>query len=349
MNLRADVVPTLQTLQIVDRGNHLVLNWSFYYAEFPSQFVLKEKQSETISLQDPAKLFQNISDLVSVAFDLRINGRAIQPEKIADLTIAPDKLCTAKVIYPGVPGGHLEVRAPVLQYLPPTYVINYSVFSLGLTNKPVNGDLSAQAGPFSQVIRYDEITSSGDWSLPLADSVSFNLFKSALRTAWINPNWIFIIVILLLVQEPRRVIALVSLLIFEWVLICVLRGSGHLQFPWLIPELLLGGLTSVLGGAANKWPQKNARLVLLALIAGFFNACRDVQQIRWTPENETSGALGGLSLGFVASIGLILLVVIPLIWECKKFREFDRVWAPKICWAIAALALLLPIQKWIFG
>ena len=59
--------------------------------------------------------------------------------------------------------------------------------------------------------------------------------------------------------------------------------------------------------------------------------------------------LVGLSLGFVGGIALVLLVLVPLWWECKKYPGFQENWAPRISWTIVAIAVFLPLQKWFFG
>jgi hypothetical protein len=48
-------------------------------------------------------------------------------------------------------------------------------------------------------------------------------------------------------------------------------------------------------------------------------------------------------------MGLVLLVLVPLLWECKKYPQFQTDWAPKICWVVAVIAIVAPAQKFFFG
>jgi len=79
------------------------------------------------------------------------------------------------------------------------------------------------------------------------------------------------------------------------------------------------------------------------------NACYDVQQIPLENIDKAVPALIGLSLGFAGGMGLVLLVLLPLLWECKKYPPFQTEWAPKICWVVAVIAIVVPVQKFFFG
>jgi hypothetical protein len=343
----ADPASTLQTLMIVDQGDFLTFQWSFYYVDFPPRFILREKPSKTISLDNPSTLYENMSEIISVAFDLRIDGQPVQPEKMARLTISPNKVCTVTLIYRGRPGGHMELRAPVLQYLPPIAMINYEILPLGHTNKIVTGNLMGHEGPFPQVIVYLEAGKS-DQSAPMMESASFALFKAQLRTAWINSNWLIISIILLVVYEPKRALAPLSVMVISWVALCLLVARDHLKFPWAVSELILAFPTILVAVIAATRPQRWLWVMLITLGAGLLNACYDLQQIRWDAEDRSSSALIGLCSGFVCGILSLVLILIILLHECKKYREFQAVWAPRICWLMAVLAILLPLQKFFF-
>jgi hypothetical protein len=330
---RGDQAPGVQMLQIVDLGNFLVLNWNFYYGQFPTRFALKEKQN--ISFEDPATLERNLSELALGAFDLRIDGRPVPPAKIASLTIAPNKFCTAKVIYPGRPGGHLEVRAPVLKYLPPAVVINFSVMGMGRTSRAVTGDLTAEGGPFPDVIRYQEVAEGGDTSMP-SETAPANFFKNAVRIPWINLNWLLIVLILFLTQGPAQVLTVTGVMTGAWWLLCVLR------LPWQMPELVAGLATALVGAMAAMRPGRSLALAFAACAAGLVNTVCDLQQLR-------SAEWFGSCLGFTTGMASVLAVLGALLWECKKYPEFDREWAPRLCWFSAALAVLLPIQRGFSG
>ena len=344
---RADPASTLQTLMIVDQGDFLTFQWSFYYVDFPARFTLKEKQQQPIALDDPATIYQNVSDIVSVAFDLRIDGQPVQPEKISRLTISPNKICTVTLIYRGHPGGQVELRAPVLQYLPPIAMINYEILKLGSTTDIVTGNLVGHPGPFPQVIDYQEV-SQASHVMPGVESAALALFKSQLRTAWINSNWLLIGVILLVTYRPPRVIIPLAIMAGCWIAVCVVYAACRFKVAWMFPELFPAVLTTGIGLLAAVRPRKWTGIVLLACGAALLNACDDLQQVQWTPENQAGAALVGLCAGFVAGFGLIIVILTALLAECRKFPEFQSRWAPRLCWVMAALALILPLQKFFF-
>jgi hypothetical protein len=345
---RADPASTIQTLMIVDQGNFLTFQWSFYYVDFPPHFVLKEKQSQPVSLDNASTIYENLSDIVSVAFDLKINGQSIPPDKISRLTISPSKLCTVTMIYRGYPGGHLELRAPVLQYLPSIAIINYEILSLGHTNRVVTGNLTAQKGPFSQSIVYEQVGANGPF-MPEFESAPFALFKSQLRTAWINSNWIFIGLILLLVLKSSKAASVLAIMTLGWIVLGLLDLVGDIKIPWPVPGFVLALPTALLGVMAAKFPAKRLWLVIIAGGAGLLNALNDLQQIRWTAEDQTILAFTGLSLGFVCSILSVGVVQFVLLVECRKYAGFETDWVPNICWLVAGLAILLPLQKFFFS
>jgi len=350
-HVQADGPPTLETLLIVDKGDQLILNWNFHYNLLPPTFVLREKQGQTISLQDPLTLQQNLSDLISVAFDIRIDGRQVRPIQITKLTISPDKGCHTTLIYPGRPSGHLELRVPVLQYLPDAYVMSYQIFSLKNMGMGMSGDFLGLKGPFSSALHYVQM--AGDGSSPPSsspvESASATSFKAEIRTAWVNDNWLFICVVLLLMQMGKRVVILILSMMVCWILLCLLWAAANYKFPWQIPEIVLGLPTVLLCWITIKHPEKMVWLTLITLAAGILNACYDIQQIPLANGDKAVPALIGLCLGFVGGIALVLLVLVPLLWECKKYPEFQKGWAPRICWVIAGMAILLPLQKLFFG
>jgi hypothetical protein len=234
----------------------------------------------------------------------------------------------------------------VLQYLPPTAMINYEIVSLGHPGNVITGNLMAHQGPFPQVIDYREIGRSG----PAApeETAFFALFKSQLRTAWINSNWLLMSVILLVVYEPKKACVPLAMMTAGWIALGLLDGAVNLRFPWPLPEWLLSLPTVLLGVIAATRPQKWFWIVLSACGAGLLDAAYDLQQIRWAPGDRTSSALGGLCLGFVCSMFSLVLVLGILLQEGRKYREFQTVWASRICWLAAALALALPLQRSFF-
>jgi hypothetical protein len=350
-HLQADTIMSLETLRIADQGSQLTLYWNFSYTLLPPTFVLREKASQTISLQDPQTLNQNLSDLVSVAFDIRIDGQKIDHLKIQKLTILPDLRCSVVLVCPAHPKGHVEIRAPILQYLPDSYFIYYEAFNIKNMGLGSTGFLGRKA-PYQSIIEYTQLASDGSGPplvVPKAESSSSIAFKTEIRTAWINDNWLLICVVLLLMQMPKRVVILVVSMIACWILLCLLWVFADYKFPWRIPELVLGLPTVLLCVVTIKYPERVLWLTLIALAAGMLNACYDIQQIPLANLDKAIPALIGLSLGFAGGMGLVLLVLVPLLWECKKHPQFQTDWAPKICWVVAVIAILAPAQKFFFG
>jgi hypothetical protein len=341
---RADPASTLQTLMIVDQGDFLTLQWSFYYVDFPAQFALREKPGTLVTLSDPATLEQNLSEIVSVAFDLKIDGRAVPPDKIARLAVSPNKICTVTMIYRGRPGGQVELSAPVLHYLPPIAMINYEILSLGPSGQVVTGNLMGHAGPFPQVIDYRQTTRTGG-PAPALESEALVLFKSQLRTAWINTNWLFLATILLLVRKPAQAVPVLATMAAGWIAVCLLATEARLQVPWSIPEWLLGVATALVGALAAWRPDRWRWIVSAAGGAALLNACHDVPHVRLLPAETAAWETVARCAGFACSLLSVVLVLALILGEGRKFPGFQSKWAPRICWIVAAFALLLPLQR----
>jgi hypothetical protein len=133
-----------------------------------------------------------------------------------------------------------------------------------------------------------------------------------------------------------------------WIAVGLLNVDANLEFPWPLPETLLSLPTILLGVIAALRPQRWLWIVLLACGGGFLNAAYTLQQIRWNPGDKTFSALGGLCLGFACSMISLVFVLGVLLKESRKYPEFQAVWASRICWLAAALALALPIQRSFF-
>jgi hypothetical protein len=353
-SLQADTVMSLETLRISDQGSQLTLTWNFNYLLLPPTFILREKGSETISLNDPQTLRQNLSDVIPVAFDIRIDGQPAGPLTIEKLTVSPNQRCTVVLVCPGHPKGHVEVRAPILQYLPDSYFIYYEAFNIKNMGLGKSGFLGRKA-PYQSLIDYTQLAADGSGPplvpqvKPKAESVSSISFKAEIRTAWINYNWLLICVVLLLMQMPMRIVILVLSMIVCWILLCLLWVLADYKVPWQIPEIVLSLPTVLICIVTIQYPRRVVGLTLLTLAAGMLNACYDIQQIPLAHADKALPALIGLSLGFVGGLGLVLLVLVPLLWECKKYPQFQTDWAPKICWVVAAIAIIAPVQKFFFG
>ncbi len=200
---RGDPASLIQTLMVVDQGHYLSFQWSFYFVDFPKRFALRDDPATTLTFDDPSTLEANLARLVPTAFDLRIDGQSVRPDRISRLTISPNKVCTVTMIYRGRPGAQVELRAPVLQYLPPASIINYEILSLNRTRDLITGNLTARKGPFAQVVAYRE-TGDGHAPAPGFEPVQVALFKAGLRIPWLNANWLFLALLLFLRLPARR-------------------------------------------------------------------------------------------------------------------------------------------------
>ena len=344
---RADPASLIQTLMVVDQGHFISFQWSFYFVDFPKRFALENDPSTIIALDDPGTLEENLTKLVANAFDLRIDGKTVNPERMSRLTISPNKVCTVMLIYRGRPGAQVELRAPVLQYLPPASIINYEILLLNQTRNVITGNLTGWKGPFAQVVEYRE-TGDGQAPAPAFESAPFALFKLGLRTAWLNANWLFLGLVLILVLKPSRAIGTLVMVAVGWMAICLLHRAGVIQLTWRIPDLVAGLAVALLAFAAAGFSRRIFP-VPLACGTGFVNAFYDLHQLSWAPGDQTFPAALAFGTGFACGLFTVALVLLPVVTECKKFSEFDRAWVPKICWLIAALALLLPLKKALFG
>jgi hypothetical protein len=344
--VHADPASTLQTLMIVDQGDFISFQWSFYFVDFPPRFVLKENPSETVVLDNPATLEENVSKLVAVAFDLKINGQHVRPDKISRLDISPNKVCTVTMIYRGRPGGKVELRAPVLGYLPATALINYEIVSLGHTTDVVTGNLIGHQGPFPQMIQYRQVL-VGIPTMPETKSSFSIYFKTGLRTAWINLSWLFISLVLFLVLKPFRAILCLIIMMAGYFVLGLLN-AGNIKLHWTIPDLMPGLLTALLGVVGVRLSAKEFLLIFIACGTGCRNAVHDLQPLQLSAEDHLSSALMGLVSGFACGLLSIAVVLALIVGECKKYPKFKTDWAPKICWAVGAFSLIFSLQKTLF-
>ncbi len=342
----ADPASTIQTLMIVDQGDFLSFQWSFYYVDFPPRFVLREKQDKEITLTDPATLYDNLEDIVSVGFDLRINGRSVPPDKVSRLSISPNRICTVTLIYRGVPGGKMELRAPILQYLPPTAMVNYEILRLNQSSDIITGNLMAHAGPFQQAITYRELGRANE-PAPQLESEPFALFRTELKTAWVNSNWLLLSALLFLVYPVRRALVPLLVMVGIWIALCFAHDIA-LPFSWTMPAFVPAVTVALTGLVAWRCPGKESLMLAAVIAAALLNAAYDLQQVRWTPEDRAFPCLVALELGFTCGLALASLVWAVLGTECRRMPEYSAHWAPKIAVVIAVAALLLPVAKLIY-
>jgi hypothetical protein len=340
-HLRADPPQYgMATLVIEDQGDQLTFNWHFFFRQFPAHFLLRERQNTPISLQepDPAVLKQNLSAVVQAAFDVRIDGQPVQP-KLLNLTLYSGRSCSVILSYPGHLHSKVEVRAPILQYLPPSFVFNVRI-------QTATGATGAFFGKnFPPVLHFVQ----GEVSRPWGKAFFSNEFAGELGVAWVNYNWILTCIVLLLMGQPKQMAVLILSIVVFWISLCLAATVFSYQLPYSIPQLALC-LPTILLCIVCAWRQNSlVLLTAITLASGLLNACYDIQQIPLSGSTRTINALVGLSLGFAGGIALVLLAVVPLWWECRKYPGFQESWAPKISWIIAAIALFLPLQKWLFG
>ena len=345
---RADPASTLQTLMIVDQGDFLTFQWSFYYVDFPAHFVLRKKPSKAVVLDDPATLEENIAAIVSAAFDLKIDGRSVQPDKIARLAISPNKIVTVTLIYRGRPGGRVELSAPVLHYLPPIAMINYEILRLGPGGEVTTGNLMGHPGPFPQTLEYTQTTHTGGPG-PALESEALVLFKAQLRTAWINTNWLFLVAVLFLAGTPRRAAPVLLGMAGGWIAVCLLATEAGLQLPWAVPAWMTGAATAAAGALAAWRPMRWNGIAAAAGGAALVNACADLPHVRLLAAGASAWEPLARCAGFACSFLSVVVVLALLLGEAGKFPGFQVKWAPRLCWVLAALALLLPLERFLVG
>jgi len=329
----------MANLQIEDRGSQLVVSWHFFYILLPEQFILHEKNDTPMSLhaEDDQLLKRNLSDFVQVAFDFKINGQTVQPT-LMSLTCYPNKSCLVVMSYPGHPRSKVDLEAPVLKYFPKGYFLSVSVSG----SKGIKGFFFGRQFPSVIHFEQDDIARPPQKPFFSRDQVA------QFGAAWVNYNWILTCIVLLMMRQLRLIAVLIVAMLVCWIILSFAVTLFNYKIPFKIAEMCLCVPTVLLCVVRVKDQYRLVLLVLLTIIAGALNAYYDVQQIPLSVPATTLNALTGLALGFAAGLTLVLFVLIPLWWECKKYPGFQEHWAPKISWLMAALAVFLPLQKWLF-
>ena len=329
----------MANLQIEDRGSQLIVSWHFFYSLLPQQFILHEKNDESISLgtTDPNLLKQNLTDLVQAAFDFKVDGQLVPPT-VLSLTCYPNKSCLVQMSCPGHARSKVDLAAPVLKYFPTGFFLSVSVSS----STGIKGFFFGRQ--FPPVIQFEQ----GD--VPRSPVKPFFSKDEAAEfgAAWVNYNWILTCLVLLLMRQLRLITVLVVAILAGWIMLSFAITLYNYKIPFKIPELALGVSTVLLCIICTRYPKHFLLPAVFTAAAGLLNACFDTQQIPLSHPAETLNALTGLGLGFASGLALVMLVLIPLWWECKKYPGFQGHWAPKISWIVAALAVFLPLQKLFF-
>jgi hypothetical protein len=171
------------------------------------------------------------------------------------------------------------------------------------------------------------------------------LFKAELRTAWINTNWLFMAILLLLMRPSKDLAPLAWIMAGTWIIPCFFWAMDDLQIPIVIHPIVPALATVAICLLCLRPPLNFALLATAVAAAGLLNGCFDIQQTSLErPASDVSNLIG-LGVGFVTGLALIFAIGHPIVTECRKVPGFQRDWAPKMCWAIAAFALILPWLK----
>ena len=297
-----------------------------------------------LAFDDPTTLRQNLRELATSAFEVTLDGRTDPLQTISELTLAPDGGCFATLIYTGQKKGRVTVRETILPAYPASYIINYEIYNPLDRGRGVSGYLTGGApGP---AVAYTQLASDAAPSISDAlNSAPVRLFKSDLRTPWIDTNWLFTVILLSLLRPARELYPLFLIMAMAAVVPRFLWVMDNLQIPFSIHAILPGIVTALLCGLCLRRPPSLTGLGAALTVSSLLDGCYDIQQ---TPLERPEAAvtnLLGLCLGFVSGLALIFAVGYPLVSECRKYPGFQRGWAPKIGWALAAAALILPWVK----
>jgi hypothetical protein len=342
--LSADPVPSLDQLTVIDQGAQVTVVWHFFSKLLPPKVTLREKNPRVVTLDDPATLKQNLSELASAAFAITLDGQPDPLTKISELTVAPDGGCFATLLYPGRKNGRLQMRETLLPDYPSSYIINYQVYSPLDRARGVSGYFTGGApSPIVDYVQFDGNAQPSAWDW--LGSKPVQLFKTELRTAWINTNWLFMAILLLLTRPAKDIYPLAWIMAGAWVVPCFFWVMDGLQIPNALHPILPGMATVALCFLCLRPSVTFEGLAIAVGAAGLLNGCFDVQQTSLERPAPDISNLIGLCLGFVAGLALVFAIGFPIVSECRKYPGFQRAWAPKICWALALLALVLPWVK----
>jgi hypothetical protein len=340
--LRADPVPSLDELTVIDQGSKLTLIWHFYYKLLPEKPSLPENGMQ-VDLTNPDTLRDNLTRLSLSAFTLTIDGKPAPLAAPGRVNLAADGGCDATLVYAGRQNARLELRETLLPLYPPSYIINYEIYSPLARARGVTGYF--QGGAPSPVVAYTQ--SGGDYKPSLFDALNaepVRLFKAELRAAWLNPGWLFLTLIVLLLRPARELYPLAWMMAMAWILPIFIWGANGVQVPFALHPLVTA-LVTVAITALGIWAAPRLAAFASALaFAGLLNGCLEVQVTSLERPPPNGGNLTGLVLGLIAGFALIFAVALPLLHECRKYPGFQRNWAPKMAGALAVLAVVLSVR-----
>ena len=339
--LRADPVPSLDQLTVIDQGSQLTLIWHFYYKLLPQRITLPGNGTQ-VALDDPATLKQNLALLARNAFALTLDGQPAPLTSLDGLNLALDGGCYATLLYPGRKNARVQLRETILPLYPASYIINYEIYSPLARARGVTGYFTG--GAPSPVVDYTQI--GDDYHPSPLDSLNatpVRLFKSELRAAWINPSWLFLTLIVLLLRPARELYPLAWIMVMAWILPIFIWAADGAQIPVTLPRIIPALVTTAIAAlcycSRTRLPLSGAAVAL----AGLLNGCLDIQQTSLERPPPDGANLTGLVLGLIAGFALIFAVALPLLHECRKTPGFQRHWAPKIAAALAFVAIALAI------
>ncbi len=340
----ADPTPSLDQLMIMPQGSQVMVIWHFYFKLLPPKFIFREKNSLPIVLDDSATLKQNLAVLATNAFDYTLDGRPMPLVKLSELSIAPDGGCMARLLYPGRKNGRLQLSEPLLSYYPSSYIMDYRIFRpLKRARNPTGYFMGGDPSP---VIDYVESDGTEPPSiLDDLDNPQTKLFKEELRSAWINTNWLFLALLLVLIRPSRELFPLGLIMAAAWIVPCFFWIMKNLQVPFSIHPMAPGLVTAAVCLAVPRASLKFPLLAVVVAVVGLLNGCFDIQQTSLErPEADITNLLGA-GIGFIISLGMVFAIGYFLVTECRKIPGFDRDWRPKMCVAFALIALIVSFMR----
>lgn len=336
--LRADPVPSLDQITVVDQGSRISVLWHFYYRLLPSEINLPGLRTQ-VSLGNPATLKDNLSTLAAHAFEMVVDGQAQAPLSV-ELNLAPDGGAFANLVYPGRKQGRLRLRETLLPLYPPTYIINYDISSPLARERALTGYFTG--GPNPPVVEYTQI---GDDYRPsvfdVLEAQPVKLFKVELRAAWINPAWLFLTIIVILIRPAGELYPLAWMMAMAWMAPIYVWAKSGVQVPFALHPVVPALVTAAIGVLLLRGRPAFPRAAVVLVVAGILHGCVEIQQTALERPPPTGANLAGLCLGLVAGFALVFAVTVPITLECRKFPGFTQTWAPRICGALAVAALVL--------
>lgn len=337
--LRADPVPSLDQISVIDQDSQITLIWHFYDKLLPQKFSVPEYGVQ-VDLGNPDTRLQNLIKLSRNAFKVTIDGKVVLPAEQGQAVPALDGGCYVTLYYPGHKNARLELRENLLPLYPASYVINYEIYSPLARARGITGYFTGGANP--PVVDYTQV--GEDYTPSIFDTLNATparLFKTELRAAWINPSWLFLTLIVLLLRPARELYPLAWIMAMAWILPIFLWAKNGEQISLtlhpVVPALVTAAIAALCNCSKTRLPLSGAAVA----IAGLLNGCLDIQQTTLERPAPDGLNLTGLVLGLITGFALIFAIALPLLHECRKVPGFQRAWAPKIAGALAVGALAL--------